>query len=124
MPAKSSRASRQPVEADIVVGQNLRKLRLENNVTLSELAASIGVSHQQLQKYETGANRISAGNLFLIAEQFNLPVDALFEGLEGRGGQVDDPVQRSRRKCHRLIEGTTSVERLEDMSKVLRVLSA
>lgn len=123
MPAKPSRSSRQPVEADLIVGQNLRKLRIDNNVTLSELAAAIGVSHQQLQKYETGANRISAGNLFQIAEQFSVPVDALFEGLEGRGGKADDPVERSRRKCHRLIDSTDSVQRLEDMSRVLRVLS-
>ena len=42
---------RKPLEADIVVGANIRRLRNEQGLTLQELALRLGMSHQQLQKY-------------------------------------------------------------------------
>jgi transcriptional regulator with XRE-family HTH domain len=45
---------RKPLEADLVVGANVRKLRGENGLTLQEFSSQLGMSHQQLQKYETG----------------------------------------------------------------------
>lgn len=55
--------ARLPPGADLVVGANIRRLRTEHALTLRAFAARPGVSHQQLQKYETGINRVSAGVL-------------------------------------------------------------
>jgi transcriptional regulator with XRE-family HTH domain len=51
------------------------------------LAERLGVTFQQIQKYEKGTNRVGAGRLPLIAEIFNVPIDALFSGSAvGTGG--------------------------------------
>ena len=54
----------------------------------SDLAATIGLTFQQLQKYERGVNRISASKLYLLAQHLGLPVAALFADLDG--GKAED----------------------------------
>jgi transcriptional regulator with XRE-family HTH domain len=63
------------------VGRQVSLLRLQSRVTQAELAAGVGISAQQLQKYEKAKNRISASMLFEIAGFFGVPVSRLFEGL-------------------------------------------
>jgi transcriptional regulator with XRE-family HTH domain len=53
---------------DQIIGKKIYSLRLENNMSQAELAKEIGVSAQQLQKYENAKNRISAARLALIAK--------------------------------------------------------
>jgi transcriptional regulator with XRE-family HTH domain len=58
----------------------------------SDLAATIGLTFQQLQKYERGVNRISASKLYLLARNLNVPVAALFVDMDGaRGGESSSP---------------------------------
>ena len=45
---------------------------------MKELAGTVGVSYQQLQKYETGVNRISAARLSLIADELGIPIESFF----------------------------------------------
>jgi transcriptional regulator with XRE-family HTH domain len=54
-------------------------MRLARGMTQSELGRLIGVSFQQVQKYETGSNRVGAGRLQRIAEIFEVPLAALFD---------------------------------------------
>ena len=56
-------------------------LRVERNLSQQRLAEAIGVTFQQVQKYESGANRIATGRLLKIAEAFKLPVETLLSGL-------------------------------------------
>jgi transcriptional regulator with XRE-family HTH domain len=67
---------------DIEIGRKIRTLRLERGLSQSRLADGIGLSFQQLQKYESGANRVSAGRLQKIAEQLGVPV-TVFYGITG-----------------------------------------
>jgi transcriptional regulator with XRE-family HTH domain len=60
---------------------------------VQEVAAVLGVPYQQLHKYETGANRLSAGRLFLLAEALGVEVAHFFEGL-GRDGPAAPAGQR------------------------------
>ena len=53
---------------DQIIGKKIYFLRLDNNMSQAELAKKIGVSAQQLQKYENAKNRISAARLSLIAK--------------------------------------------------------
>jgi transcriptional regulator with XRE-family HTH domain len=116
--------TRKPLDADIVVGMNIRKLRGELGLTLQELAAQLGMSHQQLQKYETGTNRVSAGVLYVMARTFSVPVDALFEGVDATAGldETTKALQLARNKCHTIIERVSSVMVLTSMAKVLRAM--
>jgi transcriptional regulator with XRE-family HTH domain len=71
---------RRPNSADTQIGQSIRAHRLIAGMSQSGLAKQLGVSFQQVQKYEKGANRVGAGRLPQIAEIFNIPISALFKG--------------------------------------------
>ena len=67
---------------DVEIGRKIRTLRLERSLSQSHLAHGMGLSFQQLQKYESGANRVSAGRLQRIAELLGVPV-TVFYGAAG-----------------------------------------
>jgi len=116
------RSNRQPVDADLVVGANVRKLRGERQATLAEVSAGLGMSHQQLQKYETGANRVSAGVLYELAKYFAVPIETFYEDESAEHTQQDSELLRAQRKCHAIIDRTPSAKSLDTMSKVLRAI--
>jgi transcriptional regulator with XRE-family HTH domain len=53
---------------NIILGKKIREIRRSQEISLNKLAEQMGVSYQQLQKYETGTNRISAEKLFEVAQ--------------------------------------------------------
>ncbi|HPF22792.1 MAG TPA: helix-turn-helix transcriptional regulator [Hyphomonas sp.] len=117
-------SGRKPLGADLVVGANIRKLRGKRGLTLQEFASQLGMSHQQLQKYETGSNRVSAGVLYVIARAFSVPVDALFKGVDDIMGldETTKALKLARNKCHAIVERAASVTVLTSMAKVLRAM--
>lgn len=115
--------SRSPTKIDQQVGEKIRELRIAQNFTLSELGQELGISHQQLQKYETGTNRLSAGMLASVARALRVPIAELFNSSDAAGSEARDPVSEARARCHALIDRTNSVARLETMAKVLRALA-
>lgn len=72
------RTSPPPKTIDEVVGERIREARVGAGLTQMELAAQIGVSYQQLQKYERGANRLTVGRLATIAEVVGWPIQDFF----------------------------------------------
>lgn len=64
---------------DRSVAARLRAARLESGVTQEQTAHVLGVSFQQVQKYESGANRISAGKLFQLSHLYKKPLDWFFD---------------------------------------------
>jgi transcriptional regulator with XRE-family HTH domain len=73
----SSRSRR----VDQHVGERIRLRRTELGLTQEQLAAALDVSYQQVQKYETGANRISTGRIFDIARKLRVDIGYFFEEL-------------------------------------------
>lgn len=67
---------------DQIMGAKIYSLRLAQGLSRQQLADAIGVTHQQLQKYEKGINRISTGRLVLIAKALGQTVNYFYEGLE------------------------------------------
>lgn len=67
---------------DDYVGTRIRLRRTLLGLTQEELAAALSISYQQIQKYETGANRISAGRLFQIAQRLGIDVSYFFDNLD------------------------------------------
>ena len=63
------------------VGERIRLRRTELGLTQEQLAAALDVSYQQVQKYETGANRISAGRIFELARKLRVDIGYFFDGL-------------------------------------------
>ena len=64
------------------VGERIRERRTQMGLTQEHLANALSISYQQVQKYETGANRVSAGRLFEIAHRLEVGMGYFFEGLE------------------------------------------
>ncbi len=60
------------------VGQRVRMLRMARGMSQVELAKKIGISFQQLQKYESGSNRLTVGRLMQLVEVLNVPVQHFF----------------------------------------------
>ena len=67
-------------KVDIAVGEMIRALRFKKNMTQQDLSQSLSISFQQIQKYETGRNRVSASRLAEIAAVFNVPIGEFFGG--------------------------------------------
>lgn len=68
---------------DVAVGRNMRIWRMAKGLSQAQLARRLGVTFQQVQKYETGANRIGTGRLVKTAAILGVPIAALFEGANG-----------------------------------------
>lgn len=76
---------------DRKLGQRVRTRRLEIGMSQERLAELLGVTFQQVQKYEKGINRIAASRLYDISSALDMPVSRFFEGLTGRAGGVAEP---------------------------------
>lgn len=65
---------------DILIGQNIRAVRLRNGWSQQRLGDSLGVTYQQVQKYEKGINRVSVSRLLQIARLLGAHVSRFLEG--------------------------------------------
>lgn len=82
-----------PHLVDVHVGKRIRHRRWLVGMTQQQLAESVGIKFQQIQKYETGANRVSASRLWDIADALDVEVSFFFEGLQAEGDQKDSADQ-------------------------------
>lgn len=96
-----------PNVVDRQVGERIRRRRILLGLTQDQLAAALGISYQQVQKYETGANRVSAGRLAQIADVLDAPVGSFF-GRHEPAGDVATEASRT------VIELVRNFSRIED----------
>jgi len=68
-------------DIDVHLGKRLRRRRRLLGLTQQQLAGTVGVRFQQIQKYECGANRISASRLWQLSEALEVPVGYFYDGL-------------------------------------------
>jgi transcriptional regulator with XRE-family HTH domain len=88
---------------DVLVGQNIRICRLQQRLSQGELGRRIGVTFQQVQKYEKGANRVGAGRLTQIADVLGVPLSTLFDGAaSGSQTSANQPPRALLAKPHSL----------------------
>ena len=85
-PGKQGRAIN---EIDAHVAKQILSYRELLGISQQHLARCLGLSFQQVQKYERGINRVSAGRLFQIAACFGIRVESLFEGIPSSGNHRD-----------------------------------
>ena len=79
-PVRKRRAGAEDVE----IGRKIRALRLQRGLSQSGLAEGIGLTFQQVQKYEKGTNRVSAGRLQRIADLLHVPITFFYSGMTTR----------------------------------------
>ena len=82
--------SKRTAEADKRVGACVRAARVKAGLSQSKLAAELGITFQQLQKYEKGKNRIAVSTLLLIADALTLPVQSFFDSVERQAADATD----------------------------------
>jgi transcriptional regulator with XRE-family HTH domain len=106
-----------PHPVDVHVGQRLRLRRKLAGLSQTELGEKIGVTFQQLQKYESGANRISASRLFDLSRVLDVPVsyffDEMTENVSGAGkteaALSDEPNLMAKRETLELARAYTRI---------------
>ncbi len=87
--AAKTRFSRRAEAVDRHVGRQICARRRALGMSQGELAKAVGVTYQQVQKYELGGNRVSASMLFRISRALSVPAGRFFDGLAGQDGNND-----------------------------------
>jgi transcriptional regulator with XRE-family HTH domain len=96
-------------EVDLQVGHRIREARIAKGLSQEELGAIVGLSYQQLQKYERGANRVSVSTLVQLAKVLELRPSTFLDGLEL---QTPEQEEASQMRTRRLLALARSMERL------------
>jgi len=97
---------RLPTSVDMHVGARIRALRKQLGISQQHLAEQLGLTFQQVQKYERGTNRVSASKLYETAGILRVPVSYFFEGLDDRETDTNaDTGEREVRAFLRTDEG-------------------
>lgn len=115
-------------DIDLHLGRRLRRRRRLLGLTQQQLAVQVGIRFQQIQKYECGANRISAARLWQLAEALETPIAYFYEGL-AEAMEADAPTPKggevfSRKETLDLIQAYYQLDerprrRLLDLAKSL-----
>jgi transcriptional regulator with XRE-family HTH domain len=80
---KADKNVRSASPTDTIIGERIRALRTQQKITQAELGDALGISFQQVQKYEKGINRVGANRLIQIADHLECPVGHFYDGLTG-----------------------------------------
>jgi transcriptional regulator with XRE-family HTH domain len=91
------------IDFDVEIGRRVRAERRNHGIAQSEFADALDLSFQQLQKYEQGTNRISAGRLLQMANLLNIPVAQFFEGLEDAHKPANSAAREAGAEYQRLL---------------------
>ena len=94
--------TKKPNPIDFHVGSKIREARILHGMPQTALAERVGITFQQLQKYESGANRVSCSRLYEIGRVLGMPVQAFFVGA-GSGAGVPEIEELSERETLNLV---------------------
>lgn len=113
---------------DRYIGARIQELRLAHGMSRQDLGEKINVTHQQLQKYEIGTNRVSAGRLALIAKYLGTSVSVFYEGLDSSLNAVativeSNPNQRMCIEVSRNFMKIKNQEHKDAINSLVRILA-
>jgi transcriptional regulator with XRE-family HTH domain len=94
--------SRSANDFDTEIGARLRIIRLERNLSQEALGTKLGISFQQVQKYERGVNRIASGRLQQIAQILTVPLSDLIGNSKHKTEQIDPTLFKINRELNRM----------------------
>jgi transcriptional regulator with XRE-family HTH domain len=105
----TKRSPRSAGVADIEMGRRIRLRRREKGISQTELAGRLGLSFQQMQKYEKGINRIGAAQLQQIAEMLGVDIPFFYDG-DGKKADVDSLLVANSVFSLRLLRAYTAIK--------------
>lgn len=103
-------------EVDKFIGKKIYSLRLAKGLSRQQLSEVIGVTHQQLQKYEKGTNRISVGRLVLIAKALSKDISYFYNGLDS--SEHEPIMTQHQRMCIEVSRNFMKIENSEQQVAV------
>lgn len=106
---------------DAIVGKNVRDARARAGMSQEELGAGVGITFQQIQKYERGANRISASRLVELSYALGVPVAELFTGVAEEMKEIETRTAAELRREHKVVEQYNLLP--EDVQKAIATLT-
>ncbi|USQ96123.1 helix-turn-helix domain-containing protein [Caulobacter sp. RL271] len=112
--------ARTPNAVDLHVGGRVRMRRKMLNMSQEHLADALGLTFQQVQKYERGANRVSASKLYEIAKTLQVPVSFFFDGLADPVTNENDDVGAADRIVTEFLNTPEGMELAEMFPKIGR----
>jgi transcriptional regulator with XRE-family HTH domain len=124
--AAAKRSLAQAKTVDTHVGQRIRDKRNEHSMSQTEVANALGVTFQQVQKYERGTNRVCASRLYDLSQILNVPVQFFFKGLEnqpdGLEGDAKNVVYLIKLDTIELVEAYYKVDNLHVRRQILSAI--
>lgn len=99
---------------DVLVGKRIRTQRLVRKMSQSDLGRQLGITFQQIQKYESGVNRVGAGRLQQIAKIFELPVNVFF----GEDTATQDASEATNEAVLNFLNTARAVKLVKDFARV------
>ena len=110
MTDQTSESQKSPNPVDLHVGGRVRMRRRMLGVSQERLAEALGLTFQQVQKYERGSNRVSASKLYGIALALEIPVGYFFEGLPEHRAAATLSQARDEERIHAFMSTTVGAE--------------
>lgn len=119
-------------DIDAIMGRVLRQARLASGHTLASMAAHCGVTQQQVQKYETGINRVSISRLFILSRVLGVtPADLIAQVQDLSGPAMESPEETEWERlqfakpdyCRKIISGLASIRDTEVLQSVVHLLA-
>lgn len=77
---------------DIEIGRRLRQARIAKGLTQKDLAESLGLTHQAVQKYESGESRLALSTLAVLRSELGIEAADLLPAIRSDGSAVNDPI--------------------------------
>jgi transcriptional regulator with XRE-family HTH domain len=111
-------------KVDALVGARVRLLREQRKMSQTALGEKIGVSFQQVQKYERGANRISASALFQIAKALDVLPSDFFEGIQKEQQGAMDWSRLADPQINELLSGFGRITSPQVRAKIVELVKA
>lgn len=109
-------------KVDALVGARVRMLRERRKMSQTALGEAIGVSFQQVQKYERGANRISASALYQIAKTLGVSPSDFFEGLQSQTTSTVDWSRLVDPQVRELVDGFSRIPSPKVKAKIVELI--
>ena len=117
----SEESSKSPNPVDLHVGGRVRMRRKMLGISQERLAEALGLTFQQVQKYERGANRISASKLYEIARFLSAPIAYFFEGLsDPAAGKAAGDVHGAEQHVHGFLMTSEGLELAAAFPRIAR----
>lgn len=118
------KSKRSTVKADEILGTKIRLRRVEQKLSQEKLGDALGVSFQQVQKYEKGVNRVGASRLIQIAKVLDVPVSFFYNETDKQELEVESLLAFDSRFSLRLLKAYTEIKNKDTQHHFVSLLES